>query len=107
MFNKAVGVQNADNMNPASLDELIYIKNEATNNAQEYAQRLTKYLLANEEQYPLFLNQPNVEIDTFLAKMNNYNSGMVLDGDGCCEGDYNFRGIPHSPLMARKPCYWC
>lgn len=107
MFNKAVGVQNADNMNPASLDELIYIKNEATNNAQEYAQRLTKYLLANEDQYPLFLNQPNVEIDTFLAKMNNYNSGMVLDGDGCCEGQYNFRGVPHSPLMARKPCYWC
>ncbi len=106
-FNKSIGVQNADNMNPASLDELIFIKNEAINKAQEYAQRTTKYLLSNQTTYPLFLNQPDVNIDTFLAKMNNYNSGMVLGTDGCCMGKYNWTNIPKSPLMARDTCTDC
>jgi hypothetical protein len=106
-FNKAVGVQNADNMQPANLDELMVVMDRAKNKAEWYAERLTKYLLANETLYPLYLNQPDVDIDTILAKRTNYTSGMVLGDDNCCDGQYNFQGIPRSPLMARKPCTFC
>ena len=52
-FNKAVGVQNADNMNPASIDEIQYIRNESKNKAEWYAQRLTLFLMENNTTYPL------------------------------------------------------
>ncbi len=41
-FNKAVGVQNADNMTPASIEEIAYITDRAKNKAEWYAERLTK-----------------------------------------------------------------
>jgi len=47
-FNKAVGVQNADNMNPASMDEIQMIMDRARNKAEWYAERLTKYLMENQ-----------------------------------------------------------
>jgi hypothetical protein len=106
-FNKAVGVQNADNMNPASIDEIQYIRNESKNKAEWYAQRLTLFLMENNTTYPLYLNQTNVGIDTIFAKMNNYTSGMVLADESCCRGQYNFQNIPMSPRMIRKECTFC
>ncbi len=91
--NKSVGVQNADNMNPVSIEEMQYIVNRAKNKAEWYAERLTKFLLSNPQDYPLYLNQPNARIDTIFAKRTNYTSGLALDGDDCCMGDYNFKGI--------------
>lgn len=90
--NKAVGVQNADNMNPASIDELQYILNRAKNKAEWYAERATKFLWANTTIYPLFLNQPNAKIDTIFAKRTNYTGGFLIDSD-CCMGEKNFQGI--------------
>ncbi len=106
-FNKAVGVQNADNMNPASIDEIQYIRNESKNKAEWYAQRLTLFLMENNTTYPLYLNQTNVGIDTIFAKMNNYTSGMVLEDEACCRGQYNFQNIPMSPKMVREKCTFC
>lgn len=106
-FNKAVGVQNADNMNPASIDEIQYIRNESKNKAEWYAQRLTLFLMENNTTYPLYLNQTNVGIDTIFAKMNNYTSGMVLEDSSCCRGQYNFQNIPMSPKMIREKCTFC
>ena len=106
-FNKAVGVQNADNMNPASMDEILMIMDRAKNKAEWYAERLTKYLMQNQTTFPKYLNQPNAGIDTIYAKHNNYTSGMALGDSGCCGGTYNFQNIPMSPIMARKPCTFC
>jgi hypothetical protein len=106
-FNKAVGVQNADNMNPASIEEIQYIRNESKNKAEWYAQRLTLFLMENNTTYPLYLNQTNVGIDTIFAKMNNYTSGMVLSDESCCRGQYNFQNIPMSPKMVREKCTFC
>ena len=96
-FNKSVGVQNADNMNPASLEEIGFLMNNATNKAEWYAERLTKYLKSNQTLFPSYLNQINSNIDTIYAKRTNYTSGMALGGTGCCKGDYNFTGIPTAP----------
>jgi hypothetical protein len=92
-FNKSVGVQNADNMNPATIEEMQYILNRARNKAEWYAERCTKFLLSNTTIYPLYLNQPNARIDTIFAKRTNYTGGF-LTGSDCCQGDYNFKGIP-------------
>jgi hypothetical protein len=96
-FNKSVGVQNADNMNPASLEEIGFLMNNAKNKAEWYAERLTKYLMSNQTLFPTYLNQINSNIDTIYAKRTNYTSGMVLGGSGCCKGDYNFTGIRNAP----------
>jgi hypothetical protein len=96
-FNKSVGVQNADNMNPASLEEIGFLMNNAKNKAEWYAERLTKYLMSNQTLFPSYLNQINSNIDTIYAKRTNYSSGMVLGGTGCCKGDYNFTGIRTAP----------
>ncbi len=96
-FNKSVGVQNADNMNPASLEEIGFLMNNAKNKAEWYAERLTKYLMSNQTLFPSYLNQINSNIDTIYAKRTNYSSGMVLGGTGCCKGDYNFTGIQNAP----------
>ena len=106
-FNKAVGVQNADNMIPANMSEIRDIMDEARNKAQVYAERLRLFLLANTTAYPLYLTQTNVGIDTIFPQGNNYNSGLVLGNDGYCMGNYNFRGIPIEPAELRQPCTFC
>lgn len=93
-FNKSVGVQNADNMNAASLDEIRAIEDRARNKAEWYAERLTKYLRSNDVKYPKYYNQENPNIDTIYPKKTNYTSGMVLGDGGCCNGDKNFTGLP-------------
>jgi len=93
-FNKSVGVQNADNMNPASLDEIRAIEDRARNKAEFYAERLTKFLLSNPTIYPSYLTQTDPNIDTLYPKRTNYTSGMVLGDTSCCFGENNFRGIP-------------
>lgn len=94
-FNKSVGVQNAENMNPATLDEIRAIEDRARNKAEWYAERLTKYLMANESKFPLYNNQINADVSTIYSKKNNYTNGMWL-GDSCCGGKYNFSGIGKS-----------
>ena len=106
-FNKAVGTQNADNMTPITESEMFRLMDHTRNAAEVYSERLTKYLLQNNTTFPLYLNQPNVGIDTIFAKRNNFNSGMVLDEDFGCMGKNNFRNIPVTPPELRKPCTFC
>jgi hypothetical protein len=106
-FNKSVGVQNADNMQPANMSEIRDLMDEARNKAQVYAERLTKFLLQNTKIYPLYLTQTGVGIDTIFPQRTNYNSGLVLGGDGCCMGNYNFRGIKIEPRELTQPCTFC
>jgi hypothetical protein len=68
---------------------------------------LTKFLLANTTTYPLYLTQTGVGIDTIFPQRTNYNSGLVIGGDGCCMGNYNFRGIKIEPRELTQPCTYC
>ena len=106
-FNKAVGVQNADNMTPASIEEIAYITDRAKNKAEWYSERLTKFLLSNQTTYPLYLNQPNADIDTIFAKRTNYTSGMVIGDGDCCMGKYNFINIGRSKSQLNRNCNDC
>lgn len=107
-FNKAVGVQSADNMTPASLEEIAMVTDRAKNKAEWYAERLTKYLLSNETLYPKYITQENPNIDTIYPKRTNYTSGMYLGGVGgaCCEGENNFKGLKVD-RGRREYCNYC
>lgn len=80
-FNKSVGTQDAENMEPADLEELTRITNNRKNKAEYFSERLSRFLLANPEKYPLYLSPTNIKTDTIMAKRNNYTSGMNLDRD--------------------------
>jgi hypothetical protein len=103
-FNKSVGVQNAENLQPASIEEIFVIRDNAKNKAEYYADRTTKFLLANTTVYPLYLNQTDANIDTIFAKQNNFTSGMALGDGACCMGQYNFKGIKIEPSQFRDGC---
>lgn len=70
-FNKSVGTQDAENMQPADLEELTRITNARRNKAESYAQELTNFLIDNNTKYPLYE----------CAIRNNFTSGMNLNRD--------------------------
>lgn len=106
-FNKSVGVQNADNMNPASLTEIQVLMDRCKNKAEWYSERITKYLLSNQTLFPLYLSQTDVDIDTIFANRTNYTSGMVIGDSNCCMGEFNFQGIRIDRGMLNRGCNDC
>ncbi|MGN6439065.1 MAG: DUF6712 family protein [Agriterribacter sp.] len=52
--NKGVGTMSTNGFNPATLDEVKYLSERADNSAEEYGQRLVKYLKANKATFPKY-----------------------------------------------------
>lgn len=75
--NKGTVIMNGDNASVASNNELIDIAQIYLDNAEEYAQRATLYLMENETDYPLYLNPPD-GWDIIKPKRDNYDTGFVL-----------------------------
>lgn len=100
-FNTSVATQSAPNLTPLTDAEMFTLMDRTKNKAEWYGERLTKYLLSNPALYPLYLNQPNANIDTIFAKRTNYTSGLVLGDDGCCKGEHNFQNIPIAKTQLR------
>ena len=48
------------------------------NDAEWYSERITRYLMENRTDYPLF-NSPPSALDTIYPNGTNYNTGMALD----------------------------
>jgi glutathionyl-hydroquinone reductase len=71
------------NSTQSSVEELQKLMDNYRNKAEWYSERVTRFLLANDGDYPLYSN-PTSEIDTILPTRRNYTSGMVLDRSGCC-----------------------
>lgn len=71
------------NSTQSSVQELQKLMDNYRNKAEWYSERITRFLLANDGDYPLYSN-PTSEIDTILPTRRNYTSGMVLDRSGCC-----------------------
>ena len=53
--NKNISTQKSDDSEPLGLDELKFLKNELTNTAQFYGERLVKHLKCNTDKYPQYL----------------------------------------------------
>lgn len=91
--NKNVSKKNSENSTPNDLEETRFLMDRLKNKAQYYAERVTKYLCENSEDYPLYLNQ-TIGIDTVTPSVSNYNTGMVLD-------DYDCKGCGHGSESCR------
>lgn len=81
--NKNVERGTDTNSREASIQELQRLMDNYRNKAEWYSERVTRFLLANTTDYPLF-NSPSSNIDTIIPTRRNYTSGMVLDRRNCC-----------------------
>lgn len=78
--NKAVVNKNSDNSQPIDQTEVIRQMDKFKDKAEFFSQRLTNYLFANTDLFPLFTN-PGSAYDTIHPKANNYNTGWAMDAD--------------------------
>jgi len=61
-----------------SMDEITRLTDKVKNDAEWYSERITRYLMENRTDYPLF-NSPPSALDTIYPNGTNYNTGMALD----------------------------
>ena len=76
LTNKAISTKNSDNSDAVALDELHYLRTNVRDNAEYMSERATKFLKANTDIYPLFLD--NTECDEIKPNKSNYFSGIIL-----------------------------
>jgi hypothetical protein len=74
------GVQTLSSDNSASVDLSILdrMRQEFSDKAQEFAQRLTNYLQQNQQYYPTYYNPPSPGIDTIYPKATSYETGWFM-----------------------------
>lgn len=83
LTNANVSQKNTDESTPINLEDTFRLQNRVKNKAEWYAERITKFLIANPETYPLYL-QSGTTSDTIHPVRTNYTSGMWLgSGYGC------------------------
>jgi hypothetical protein len=80
--NKNVGKKNSEDSQPLSDVEMQKLMDRLKDKAEWRAERVTKYLLANSDSYPLFLN-PGTGIDVVRPNGSNYTTGILLDDYFC------------------------
>ena len=76
-MNKGVMVKNSDNSQPADLNEIQFLMDKWKNNAELYAERVTRFLRKNIADYPLYYQ--NMYYDEIKPNMTNFNTGIFLD----------------------------
>jgi hypothetical protein len=76
MTNKGVNTKSSDNAQPASMSDILTLRDELLNEAQFCAERLTRFLIENESTYPLFCN-PGEGCDVIRPLKTNYRTGIA------------------------------
>lgn len=86
--NKGLVSKNADGSQPVNINEIIRYSDKLRNTAENYAQRLTDYLIANQSTYPKYLESGATNAVT--PKSTSYQSGLFLGGTDCrdCDNPY-------------------
>ena len=75
--NKSVLKKNGESSQVADSEELAGLRDDYKNDAEYFAELITKYLIENSDSYPLFLS-PGDGYDTIHPNMNNYTTGWAL-----------------------------
>jgi len=75
--NKGTVTMSGDNATITSKSELTELAQIYLDNAEEYAQRTTLYLMENETDYPLYQNPPD-GFDIIKPRRDNYETGFIL-----------------------------
>jgi len=75
--NKSILKKNGESSQVADSEELASLREGYRDDAEFFAERVTKYLIANSSSYPLFLN-PGTDYDTVHPNNDNYTTGWAL-----------------------------
>lgn len=76
-MNKGVMVKNSDNSSAADLDEIKFLMDKWRKNAEYYSERITMYLKANMNLYPLYYTYQNY--NDKRPNRTNYTTSLFLD----------------------------
>jgi|GEM_PF-502416 len=76
--NKNVLQKNSDNGQPASMPDLLKLKDQFTQNAEYYSERAIRHLRANTDVFPLYLQITGNSLESVRPEANAYNAGMFL-----------------------------
>lgn len=88
LANKGLVSKNADGSQVASMSDIIKFSDSIRDKAENYAQRLTNYLIANQTTFTKYLESG--EIDSISPNSTSYQSGIFLGGTDCrdCDNPY-------------------
>ena len=79
--NKNIGTKSSDFSQQAPLNDLRYLLDFTKSRAEWYAERVSRFLLAYQTDYPKYLTQENANVATIYPNANNYTNGMFLGPD--------------------------
>lgn len=77
IMNKNIVKRDSESSDPLQLDELDRLMDYFKIRAEFYSERVTKYLVENEDDYPLY-NDAGDGFDTVHPKKNNHTQGLYL-----------------------------
>lgn len=80
-MNKSILKKNSENSQPIDSEDVTRLMDNFRNNAEMFAQRLTKYLIANNTTFTLYNNAGSTS-DTIHPKKNSYTTSIYLGGMG-------------------------
>lgn len=78
--NKATATKSSDNSQPVEQDDVVRLIARNKDRAEFFSQRITNFLIANSDTYPLYINA-GTDYDTVQPIANNYETGLSLDDD--------------------------
>jgi len=78
-MNKGIQIQNSDNSNPASDNQLQLLVDRAKNAADAYMQRTINYLIANAALYPTYMQYTSY--DDVIPTQNGYRSSFMTSSE--------------------------
>lgn len=76
-MNKGMVRRRSDESEIMDMNEIQRLIDKAKNDAEWYSERITRYLIENRLDYPLF-NQPTTAVDTIRPRRNNFTTGLNL-----------------------------
>ena len=83
IFNKSVSQPTSEESNPATLEEIKYVRDGVLNTAEFYRERAREFLIDNESDYPEYQN-PDTADGMEPDKQPDYYSGIVIPKNiGC------------------------
>lgn len=101
-MNKGIMTRSGETSQPVTLDDLKFLENRYANIAQDYAQKMRKYLIANTAIYPAYLT--NATVDKLQPEKSGYNIGWYLPDYP--NGIYPKHQNDSGPLNSSDPNYY-
>ena len=98
-MNKGMVRRTSEESSQMSMDEITRLTDKVKNDAEWYSERITRYLMEQKANYPLF-NSPPSALDTIYPNGTNYNTGMALDARTLRRGAGLDRPWPYDPYCS-------